>query len=194
MHTLKLNETKKQIKQQNKQQMCQKWPQQDYLIQTTTSTSAPQQDYLIQTTTSTSAPPQDYLIQTTAWTSAPPETPNGKGSGKIVIANYALKSETVSTTVVGNMRLSWISSVLDTPDKRMDIQWPEMTSNNMHKCSMWKLETNNKAFASLSTSMEEDQKKNNIQSDIIILLGRDCEVKKVMRFLKDVEVLEEIWK
>ena len=40
--------------------------------------------------------------------------------------------------------------------------------------------------------MEGHQKKYNIQSDIRALLIRDCEVDKVMRFLKNLEVFEEI--
>ena len=39
--------------------------------------------------------------------------------------------------------------------------------------------------------MEEHYNKN-IQSDIRTLLGRDCEVEKIIRFLKDVKVFEEI--
>ena len=40
--------------------------------------------------------------------------------------------------------------------------------------------------------MEEQQKKYNIQGNVKMLLGRDCEVEKVRRFLKDIEIFEEI--
>ena len=55
------------------------------------------------------------------WSSGGREAPNGKENGKVVIAHYTtsnltLKSKRVSTTVVGNMRLSWVGSVLDTQD------------------------------------------------------------------------------
>ena len=40
--------------------------------------------------------------------------------------------------------------------------------------------------------MEGHQKKYIIQIDIRMLLGRDYEVKKVMRYLKDLGVFEEI--
>ena len=49
------------------------------------------------------------------------ETPNDKGSEKTILenfttSNYALKSGKVFTSVVGNMKLSWVDSVLDTLD------------------------------------------------------------------------------
>ena len=40
--------------------------------------------------------------------------------------------------------------------------------------------------------MEREQKKYNIQGNIKTLLGRDCDVEMVMRFLKDIEIFEEI--
>ena len=40
--------------------------------------------------------------------------------------------------------------------------------------------------------MEGQQKNYNIQGNIKILLGRDCDVEKVMRFLKVIEIFEEI--
>ena len=40
--------------------------------------------------------------------------------------------------------------------------------------------------------MERYQKKYNIKSDIRTLLGRDCEVEKVMKYFKDIRVFEEI--
>ena len=35
--------------------------------------------------------------------------------------------------------------------------------------------------------------KNNIQSDIRTLLGKDCEMEKIMRFLREMGIFEEIW-
>ena len=35
-------------------------------------------------------------------------------------------------------------------------------------------------------------KKHNIQGDIRTLLGKDCEVEKIMRFLKGIGMFEEI--
>ena len=60
-------------------------------------------------------------LQTTTWQSRELETRSGKGIGKIVIANYAtsnhvLKSRRVPTAVVGNLRLSGVGSVLNTPE------------------------------------------------------------------------------
>ena len=44
-----------------------------------------------------------------------------------------------------------------------------------------------------TVSMEGQQKtKQNIQVDIMILLGKDCEVKKMMRFLMDIGMFEKI--
>ena len=40
--------------------------------------------------------------------------------------------------------------------------------------------------------MKRQQKIYNIHSDIEILLGRDCEVEKVMKLLREIEILEEI--
>ena len=40
--------------------------------------------------------------------------------------------------------------------------------------------------------MEGHQKKYNIQSDIRMLLERNCGKEKVIRFFKDVEVFQEI--
>ena len=40
--------------------------------------------------------------------------------------------------------------------------------------------------------MEGQQKKYNMQSDIEILLGKDCEVEKIIKFLKELEIFEKI--
>ena len=61
----------------------------------------------------------------------------------------------------------------------------------MHRYGMWKLDTNNRTLSQGVLTVEDTRKIYNIQSDIKILLGRDCEVKKVMRFLKKVGVFEE---
>ena len=41
--------------------------------------------------------------------------------------------------------------------------------------------------------MEGQQKKYNIQSAIKALVKKDCEVEKKIKFLKEMEVFEEIW-
>ena len=40
--------------------------------------------------------------------------------------------------------------------------------------------------------MEGQQKKHNILDDIRTLLGKDCEVEKMMRFLREIGIFEEI--
>ena len=76
---------RKQIKQQNKKYICQKWPQ------------------------------QDYLIQNTIWLSWGLKTSNGKTVlASYTTSNLTLKSGKLLITVVGNMRLNWVDSVLDT--------------------------------------------------------------------------------
>ena len=51
---------------------------------------------------------------------------------------------------------------------------------------MLKPDTNNQTLASGVPTMEGHQKKKyNIQGDIRMLLGRDCDIEKVMRNLKD---------
>ena len=42
------------------------------------------------------------------------------------------------------------------------------------------------------TDNQTAQKNYNIQSNIKTLLGRDCEMEKVMRFFNDIEIFEEI--
>ena len=53
---------------------------------------------------------------------------------------------------------------------------------------MCKPDTKNQTLPNGGTS----EKKYNIQSEIKILLGRDCEVKKILKFLKETEMFEEI--
>ena len=62
----------------------------------------------------------------------------------------------------------------------------------MHECDMWKLETNNQTLSPRVPLLKSQQKKRNIQGNTKTLLGSDCEVEKVMRFLKDIEIFEEI--
>ena len=40
--------------------------------------------------------------------------------------------------------------------------------------------------------MRSSRIKYNIKSDMKILLGKDCEVEKIMKFLKEIEIFEEI--
>ena len=62
----------------------------------------------------------------------------------------------------------------------------------MQKCSMWKLENDNKTLPTKLSPMKGQQKIYNIQDDIKTLLGRDCEVEKIMRFLKGIGMFKEI--
>ena len=58
----------------------------------------------------------------------------------------------------------------------------------MHKCGLWKPETDNPRLSPGVLPIEGQQKKNNIQCNIKkILLERDCEEEKLIRFLKDRE-------
>ena len=50
---------------------------------------------------------------------------------------------------------------------------------------MWKPEPNNKTW-------RNSRKKFNIQSDIKTLLGKDCEVEKMMEFFREIGIFEEI--
>ena len=50
---------------------------------------------------------------------------------------------------------------------------------------MWKPELNNKTLHTRLPPMEGQQKK-------IQLLGKDCEVEKMMRFLREIEMLEKL--
>ena len=60
----------------------------------------------------------------------------------------------------------------------------------MHKSGMWKSDTNNQKLPR-RVPQKRDTKKYNIQNNIRMLLGRDCEVEKMSRFPRDVEVFEE---
>ena len=61
----------------------------------------------------------------------------------------------------------------------------------MRKCIMWKPEPI-KYFLQDYPKWKDSRKKYNIQGDIRSLLGKDCEVEKMMRFLKETEMFEEI--
>ena len=56
---------------------------------------------------------------------------------------------------------------------------------------MWRPETNNKTLPARLPQWRESRKKYNIQGDIGALLGKNCEVEKMM-FLKETEMFEEI--
>ena len=57
---------------------------------------------------------------------------------------------------------------------------------------MWKSEPNNKTLPTRMPQWRDSRKKHNIQSDIKTLLGKDCEVYKMMRFLREIWMFEEI--
>ena len=56
---------------------------------------------------------------------------------------------------------------------------------------MWKPEPTNKTLLTRLPPMDS-RKKHNIQGDIEALLGKDYEVEKMMRFLKEIRTFEEI--
>ena len=62
-------------------------------------------------------------------------------------------------------------------------------TTNLQKCSTQKPNTNNTA-----PNGGKSRKKYNIQGDIKTLLGKNCVVEKMMRFLKEMEMYEEIIK
>ena len=57
---------------------------------------------------------------------------------------------------------------------------------------MWKPETNNKTLPTRLPPMEGQQKKHNIQGNIRTVLGKECEVEKMMRFLWEIGMFEKI--
>ena len=62
----------------------------------------------------------------------------------------------------------------------------------MEKCSIWKPKPNNKTLYTRLPPMEGTAERNNIQGDIRILLGKECEEEKMMRFLREIGMFEEI--
>ena len=62
----------------------------------------------------------------------------------------------------------------------------------MRKCSIWKPETDNKTLPTRLPQWRDSRKKDNIQDGIRMLLGKDCEVDKIMRLLRDIRMFEEI--
>ena len=58
---------------------------------------------------------------------------------------------------------------------------------------MWKPETDNKILPTRHPLMEDSRRKHNIPcDDIKTLLGKDCEVGKIMKFLKRIGMFEKI--
>ena len=57
---------------------------------------------------------------------------------------------------------------------------------------MQKPEINNQILPTGMSPVEGQQTKCNIRGDMKALLGKDCEVEKIMRFLKEIEMYEEI--
>ena len=60
--------------------------------------------------------------------------------------------------------------------------------------NMWKPELNNITLPKRQECPQwrDSRKKHNIQGDIRTLLGKECEVEKMMRFLRDIGLFEEI--
>ena len=62
----------------------------------------------------------------------------------------------------------------------------------MQKCNIWKPESNKYTLPTrLSLINEQQKKKHNIQGDMT-LLGKDCEVEKMMTFLREIGIFEKI--
>ena len=61
----------------------------------------------------------------------------------------------------------------------------------MQKYSMWKPEIDKKMSTKLH-QWRDSKKKHNIQGDIETLLGKDCELEKIMRFFKGIGMFVEI--
>ena len=57
---------------------------------------------------------------------------------------------------------------------------------------MWKPETDNKILPIRLPQWRDNRKKYNIQSDIRTLLGKVFEAEKMMRFLREIGMFEEI--
>ena len=57
---------------------------------------------------------------------------------------------------------------------------------------MWKPETNNKTLPTILPQSRDSRKKHNIQGDKRTQPGKDCEVEKIMRFLKGLGMFNEI--
>ena len=98
----------------------------------------------------------DYPIKTTTWLLRI-ETPSGNGSGKTVLANYnelnpILESGKEPTTVIGNVKLNCVNSVLDGLDWLMNIWWSE---KNLQKYGMPKPETDTQILSPEIPTTEE---------------------------------------
>ena len=71
--------------------------------------------------------------------------------------NFTLKSVIVSTAIIGNMMLSWVDS------HRYLMSRNDQQPTNMHKCVMWKPDTNKPKISSKSPpSMETPERYKNI--------------------------------
>ena len=62
----------------------------------------------------------------------------------------------------------------------------------MHKCGMWEPETNNRKLPPGVPQWKKIRKKHKIQWVIKNITGKSCEVVKIMRFLKEIKIFEEI--
>ena len=57
---------------------------------------------------------------------------------------------------------------------------------------MWKLEPDNKALLTRLSPIEGQQKETLFQGDMRTLLGNECEVENMIRFLRELGLLEKI--
>ena len=62
----------------------------------------------------------------------------------------------------------------------------------MPKCGMYKSDTKNQTLPHGMPQWRDKRKKYNVLSDVRILLGRDCEVEKVMRYFKNIRMFKKI--
>ena len=60
----------------------------------------------------------------------------------------------------------------------------------MRKCSIWKPDPNNKTFPTRMPQWRDSRKKYNIKGDIRTLLGKEREVEKMMRFLREIRAFQ----
>ena len=104
-----------------------------------------------------------WMTKYLSYTSGELETLNGKGSGK------------VPKIVDGNISLRWVGSIVK--------HWTKTRTFDVKKWSA----TNIK----IQHVETRDWQKYKIQGDIKTLLRRDCDVDKVMRFIKDVDIFEK---
>ena len=94
------------------------------------------------------------------------------------------------TTVVGNMRLSRLHI------GHTRLTYRHMMTRNGQQSTCTNVACKNQRQSNIiswsAPQWRKSRKKNGIQYIIKTLLGKDCEVEKIMKFLKEIEIFEEI--